>query len=1725
LILHDSIKNVNSLLEILRQMKKYILSLIVPFVLNSVAFGQCPVENTFTYGSNGEAEFSHTYYEIETGSVFAVGYFEDQITLGDSVYTTPNAGETGKYIAKLDTLGNLLNSWQILAEGNIVGGGASQKGYFEPGMFVTSSEIFIPTTYLDASGNFTYSVESYDLNGIRNWRKDFQGGPNEYGNLGFDAIDMDGLGNLILTGVLADQVSYQETVTEFIGTDGRSTAFVMSLNAIDGSLDVFVPIESAGNMELFGLETGENGSVFVSGNSLGATSVSIDGVPTTFTGNNSAFIFSMSFEYETFTATLDWVKTFNSDTGIEIPALKYEFDINGSRLHYAATDYPDDSVDSLAVDTRVGVLNVFDGSVFWEHAMAVPNWYYLAYSSWLDPNQQFIYYPVWIKSGSQFESELYMDGALLEDSISSLTVVQKFNTVDGTSELISPTLFSFIGDVATLNSGTVIAQSNYTSAGEDVTVGVLNPSSYPFFYGYINNGGATNSIIDAVLEASTSSNAGPVTYQWYKDGEVVAGATDSTYVPIDSGFYAVEISNSVGCNFRTKSIKITEPEASYYDSLALVNFYQATNVNDTSWTVTDNWLSGPLESWYGVGVNAEGRVVTLDLSNNNLYGTIPPAIQDLTALNRLYLYSNNLGGEIPAEIGNLIDLQELVLHTNPLTGTIPPSIGNLTNLVDLRLSYTDLSGSIPNEIGNLTNLQILYLGFSQFNGTLPSTLGNLSNLVQLDLQNNQFEGSVPAELGNMSSLESFVAFGNLLSGELPQSLENLTSLISIDISNNNFSGVLPDLIHLPSIERIYVYRNPQLITSIPEDLDQLTQLRSYHIDGTVPIGGELPQIIFDATFMESYGLSGMNFTGSLTEANVSNLPNLIALYIAGNQLTGDIPQAFADLANLTNLDISYNFFSSLPDFNGNQSLISLNVQGNQFQISQLVANAQAGLEEFIYAPQKRIGENQSLAPAAGSDLTLTSAIEDFSGSTYQWIFNNDTLAGANSATYDLSNFNSLKAGAYVLQAAHPELPDLVVNSAFLNVKANINASRFYVDNNSAHTADFRDIYQAVSATKSGDTLYVAGSDINYEQAAIFSPRTIIGPGYFLEENTNTQFNKLSAKAPFFNITKDASGTKIYGMEVETVFLNNQSSSLPDTLKNVVLEGNKVQVLTLGDKNQNITFAKNFIKRLQINSTSVLGVNRSYDDIAVFNNIIDSVKTLFAEINAAENGLNNFNFDYNTIGYVSDSINDVAFNNNIIDVNLSANFTGSGNITFADANFTNGSGNLSIDNDFVPQTTNLDKGAFAGSDAYILSGLPPVPHIYDVIIGSRLSATVNAANNNGNNIERLRYLFRQNNSNTTAFNASGFTAETNISVQFLPNKTELVANQNYELVLVAIDETGKRSHRTYVPYTAIAANLSGSVIDINSTEVNSGLVRLFEVNPYANKYDTAGVQQLNGSNNFNFENLILGDYIILADPDTENYPDLLPTYLGNTIDWSLATTLQLESDTSNILIEVEKTPEENTEPGSEISGVMYEEYDEADSSLRKRPRLRVSGSSVTIRTRSGSTRGASSSLRLINDGDIVAYTKTDENGEFVVPNLPAGDYRIQCDYPGVPVDETSDIFFSVSGKAEEKITVEAVVEDGKIVVTETGRVTGIKGSKATTFKFYPNPAESVINLQLKNSNTKHMVKILSFNGVTVKQFTLSEGEHSFDVNDLHSGIYFIQLEDEAGNYFISRMMKE
>jgi len=225
---------------------------------------------------------------------------------------------------------------------------------------------------------------------------------------------------------------------------------------------------------------------------------------------------------------------------------------------------------------------------------------------------------------------------------------------------------------------------------------------------------------------------------------------------------------------------VCEVPCSHPDYDALMALYNSTD--GPNWTDNTGWMGGaagtncdPCNGWFGVTCSG-GRVTELGLTSNQLSGSIPAELENLSSLTRLWLDRNQLSGMIPVELGNISSLTRLDLAFNQLSGSIPSELGNLSSLTDLFLYSNQLSGSIPSELGNLSSLAGLYLGDNQLSGSIPSELGNLSSLTDLYLLSNQLSGSIPAELGNLSNLTQFYLENNQLEGCYPDEINQFCAL-------------------------------------------------------------------------------------------------------------------------------------------------------------------------------------------------------------------------------------------------------------------------------------------------------------------------------------------------------------------------------------------------------------------------------------------------------------------------------------------------------------------------------------------------------------------------------------------------------------------------------------------------------------------------------------------------------------------------------------------------------------------------------------------------------------------------------------------------------------------------------------------------------------------------------------------------------------------------------------
>ncbi|KAF5819989.1 putative non-specific serine/threonine protein kinase [Helianthus annuus] len=150
------------------------------------------------------------------------------------------------------------------------------------------------------------------------------------------------------------------------------------------------------------------------------------------------------------------------------------------------------------------------------------------------------------------------------------------------------------------------------------------------------------------------------------------------------------------------------------------------------------------------------------LSKNNLYGTIPSCLNNLTAVVQEglpphenvqrfiheHMYVDHAlikwKGYLREFNNNLRLLKYIDLSSNNLTGKIPYGLTDLHELIALNHSINTLLGDIQPKIGEMGNLQILDLSRDKFSGGIPPSMSHMTSLDYMDVSYNNLSGRIPS---------------------------------------------------------------------------------------------------------------------------------------------------------------------------------------------------------------------------------------------------------------------------------------------------------------------------------------------------------------------------------------------------------------------------------------------------------------------------------------------------------------------------------------------------------------------------------------------------------------------------------------------------------------------------------------------------------------------------------------------------------------------------------------------------------------------------------------------------------------------------------------------------------------------------------------------------------------------------------------------------------------------
>lgn len=343
--------------------------------------------------------------------------------------------------------------------------------------------------------------------------------------------------------------------------------------------------------------------------------------------------------------------------------------------------------------------------------------------------------------------------------------------------------------------------------------------------------------------------------------------------------------------------------------------------------------------------------------------------------------------------------------------------------------------------------------------------------------------------------------------------------------------------------------------------------------------------------------------------------------------------------------------------------------------------------------------------------------------------------------------------------------------AVVSMKAKV----IQVNNNVGANSDYSLLQKAIDNASSGDTIYVAGSPNLYDGGKILINKkvVIIGPGFFLGENGQNQSSNLTAKILNMELGEGGDNSVIMGLTFEgwTSYLIFSKRRPDNTLgektsNNVTLKRNKFSHVAIYYASGTIICQNYFVPQ---DSKGIFLDNTSSNTL-VENNIINSGNSPSVYGYYDKNiGLTNTTISNNTMSdglkyisgvniynniFISDGLsnsNNNTLKNNIFTISkdLALPSTQTGN-TESNNKYSVTTSDLfikatpALDNEFKLKTNSpavgagidgIDAGAFGGLNAYKLSGLPPIPSIYEVTttgVGTKengLKVVIKAKSNN------------------------------------------------------------------------------------------------------------------------------------------------------------------------------------------------------------------------------------------------------------------------------------------------------------------------------------------------------------------------------------------------------------
>jgi PKD repeat protein len=319
------------------------------------------------------------------------------------------------------------------------------------------------------------------------------------------------------------------------------------------------------------------------------------------------------------------------------------------------------------------------------------------------------------------------------------------------------------------------------------------------------------------------------------------------------------------------------------------------------------------------------------------------------------------------------------------------------------------------------------------------------------------------------------------------------------------------------------------------------------------------------------------------------------------------------------------------------------------------------------------------------------------------------------------------------------------------------------------------------------------------------------------------------------------------------------------------------------------------------------------------------------------------------------------------------------------------------------------------------------------------------------------------------------------------------------VVLKVTDTAGNSHETFKQILVKnypKAHISGSVTAGQSI-VQEGFVVLYESSPGnpASPVDTSDIIVNSGYSYYYFSGVsIFRNYYLRASLRKNDtlFGQYLPTYYGNTSDWTNATILYIDSIYVPAPIKLVACSEEFSTGSGKVSGHVYHL---PDSSAAARVSMVLTNSYM----------------------NPVEVTTTNDSGYYEFTQLPLHKLNVTPEAAGYHAGTYNVNLTSLQPSIKD---VDFYMTDS-LFIPDTSTASGLhENLSQSSIDVYPNPAREKLYIQIPSQAEFSQTEILSADGKVLLRKTLNanSGPILLNVSSIEAGFAILKLHGKSGEFF-------